>query len=174
MGHIGSLPNGGPQGGHDRHEDSIVNPPSSGKIAGMHDYGRPWESEELAYLDLFHRPDDPRPRILFPLSFAELLDQAGLKYSTVEDETPAAGPSVPFALEILIESSALLAEIVYVLRKYLRWRQRRIYLRRENGKEAIEFLADESAETIEGRLRTAGIDPTDSDHDASHDQPRLD
>jgi hypothetical protein len=148
---------------------SIVSPRPSGKITGMHDYGQPWESGEFVYLDLFHRPGDSRPRILFPLTFSELLDQAGLEYNTMEDETPAAGPSIPFALEILVESSVLLAEIVHVLIKYSRWRQRRIFLRRESGKEAIELSTDQSDEEIEDQLRTAGVDPIDPLHDADQD-----
>lgn len=127
----------------------------------MHDYGRPWESEELVYLDLFRRPGDSRPRILFPLSFAELLDQADLKYNTLEDETPAAGPPIQFAVEILVVSSALLAEIVYVLRKSSRGGQRKVFIRGGNDKEAIELSIDRSTEEIESQLRIAGVDPID-------------
>jgi hypothetical protein len=135
----------------------------------MHDCGRPWESEDLVYLDLFHRPGDPRPRILFPLSFAELLDEAGLKYTIVEDETPAAGPSIPFALEILIESSVLLAEIVHVLRTYSRRKQRRIMIQGKKGKEATEISPDQSAEEIEAQLRAAGVDTIGPLHDVDPD-----
>ena len=120
----------------------------------MPDHVRPSSPSGLERIDLVFELHGLESRILFPTSFSELLDQVGLEYRTLRTELPAAGPEIPFALEVILGSMAALAAIAGVIKTYIkRHKNRRVVVRNDDGEVILEVYGDRSVEEIEALLR---------------------
>ena len=144
----------------------------------MPDHVQPAGSSDFERIELFFGVDGQEPRILFPASFNEMLDQAGLEYRTLRTALPAAGPEVPFALEVILGTTAVLATIAGVIKTYIkRHKNRKVVIRNDDGEVILEVYGDRSVEDIktllQARLPVRNPDP-DADSNTLSTNPDPD